>query len=152
MEVSIDAIGAYRELHEHIKHEGLPRHRRRFKELLNEKVITDIGSFQGALDLQEEETRERIARLNRSLRTIGYADVTCIQLNCERSYDVEVREFRMLLHACLPDVGQARTAETNEVSFQRIHALLQRFEQDERWTKKVTDVRYWLDFSASELY
>src|SRR5581483_12276244 len=77
---------------------------------------------------------------------------TYIQLNCERSYDAEVREFRVLLRACLPDVGQARTAETNEVSFQRIHSLLQRFEREERWTKKVTDVRNWLDFSASELY
>jgi uncharacterized protein YPO0396 len=30
--------------------------------------------------------------------------------------------------------------------------LIQRFEQEERWTAKVTDVRNWLDFSAEERY
>src|SRR6202035_1016192 len=38
------------------------------------------------------------------------------------------------------------------ISFQRIRALLQRFEQQNSWTQKVTNVRNWLDFSASELY
>jgi uncharacterized protein YPO0396 len=49
-------------------------------------------------------------------------------------------------------VSQQRTGEANEASFQRIRVLLQRFEQDDRWTNKVTDVRNWLDFSAQELY
>ncbi len=47
---------------------------------------------------------------------------------------------------------QPRTAEANEASFRRIQALIQRFEQEERWTAKVTDVRNWLDFSAEERY
>jgi uncharacterized protein YPO0396 len=55
------------------------------------------------------------------------------------------------LRACIPDVGQ-RSAEANEISFQRIRALIERFEQEERWTNKVSDVRYWLDFAAEERY
>ena len=34
----------------------------------------------------------------------------------------------------------------------RIRVLLQRFEKEVNWTNKVTNVRNWLDFSASELY
>jgi uncharacterized protein YPO0396 len=152
MDASLDALGAYRQAHERIRHEDLPRHRRRFKDLLNEKVITDIGSFKAALDTQEDEIRRSIQRLNTSLGSIGYTDSTYIQLVCERSHDVRVRDFRNLLRDCIPDVARTRTTEANEASFQNIRALLKRFEEDARWTSLVTDVRNWLDFSAAELY
>ncbi len=152
MDASLDALGEYRKAYERVRHEDLPRHRRRFKDLLNEKVITDIGSFKAALDTQEDEIRRSINRLNTSLGSIGYTDSTFIQLVCERSHDVRVRDFRNLLRDCIPDVAKTRTAEANETSFQHIRALLKRFEEDARWTSLVTDVRNWLDFSASELY
>ena len=152
MDASLDALGEYRKAYERVRHEDLPRHRRRFKDLLNEKVITDIGSFKAALDTQEDEIRRSINRLNTSLGSIGYTDSTYIQLVCERSHDVRVRDFRNLLRDCIPDVARTRTAEANENSFQHIRALLKRFEEDARWTSLVTDVRNWLDFSASELY
>lgn len=65
--------------------------------------------------------------------------------------DGEIKEFRNTLRDCLPDVGR-QTPEANEASFQKIKALIDRFKQEERWTSKVTDVRNWLDFSASEKY
>src|SRR5579884_458759 len=152
MDASIGALDEYRRHYERIQHDDLPRYRNQFKALLNEKVVTDIGSFKAVLEQQEEEIRESIANLNGSLRTIDYTDSTYIQLNCERTHDADVREFRNLLKDCLPDVGQARTPEDNENSFQRIRVLLQRFEEQANWTNKVTNVRNWLDFSASELY
>lgn len=152
MDASLDAIDEYRKAYERVRHEDLPRHRRRFKDLLNEKIITDIGSFKAALDTQEDEIRRSIARLNISLGSIGYTDLTYIQLVCERSRDVRVRDFRNLLRDCIPDVAKSRSSEANEASFQHIRALLKRFEEDTRWTTLVTDVRNWLDFSASELY
>lgn len=152
MDASLDALDEYRRAYERVRHEDLPRHRRRFKDLLNEKVITDIGSFKAALDTQEDEIRRSIARLNLSLGSIGYTDLTYIQLVCERTHDTRVRDFRNLLRECIPDVAKARTAEDNELSFQRIRALLKRFEEDARWSSLVTDVRNWLDFSATELY
>jgi uncharacterized protein YPO0396 len=152
MDASLNAIGEYRRAYERIRHEDLPRHRRRFKDLLNEKIITDIGSFKAALDTQEDEIKRSIARLNVSLGSIGYTDLTYIQLVCERSRDTRVREFRDLLRACIPDVAKNRTSEANEISFQRIRELLKRFDDDPRWTALVTDVRNWLDFSAAELY
>src|SRR5579883_445815 len=152
MDASIKALDDYRRHYERIQHDDLPKYRHQFKALLNEKVVTDIGSFKAVLEQQEEAIRESIAHLNGSLRSIDYTDATYIQLNCERTHDADIKEFRNLLKDCLPDVGQVRTPEANEHSFQRIRALLQRFEQDSTWTYKVTNVRNWLDFSASELY
>ncbi len=53
---------------------------------------------------------------------------------------------------CFPDVSLPQTPETNEIHFQRVQALIEKFEQDERWTNKVTDVRNWMTFWAEELY
>jgi uncharacterized protein YPO0396 len=152
LDVSIEAIAAYRYHYDQIRREDLPRYRRRFKELLDEKVITNISVFKAALERQIEDIKKSIGSLNDSLRLIDYTPSTYIQLCFDQARDSEVRDFRTQLRACLPDVTQPRTAEANEASFQRIQALIRRFEQEERWTAKVTDVRYWLDFSAEERY
>ena len=152
VDASLEAIEQYRRYYEQTKREDLPRHSKRFKDLLNDKVIIDINSFKAGLEQQEKEIEASIEKLNTSLNKIDYTPLTYIELCSERTHDQEVREFKNELRACLPDVSQQRTGEANEASFQRIRALLQRFEQDDRWTNKVTDVRNWLDFSAQELY
>lgn len=152
LDATIEAAAAYRHHYEQIRREDLPRHRKQFKELLDEKVITNISVFKAALERQVEEIKKHINFLNGSLHLIDYTATTYIQLCYEPAHDIEVRDFRTQLRACLPDVTQARTAEANEASFRRIQALIQRFEQEERWAAKVTDVRNWLDFSAEERY
>ncbi|HLX41763.1 MAG TPA: SbcC/MukB-like Walker B domain-containing protein, partial [Ktedonobacteraceae bacterium] len=152
LDESVEAIAAYRHHYERIRREDLPRYRTKFKELLDEKVITNISVFKAGLERQIEDIRESIARLNESLRLIDYTQTTYIQLCYDTARDSEVRDFRMQLRDCLPDVSQPRTLEANEASFQRIQSLIQRFEQEERWMAKVTDVRNWLDFSAEERY
>jgi uncharacterized protein YPO0396 len=152
LDESIAAIAAYRHHYERIRREDLPQYRKKFKELLDEKVITNISVFKAGLERQIEDIKESITSLNESLQLIDYTPTTYIQLCYETARDSEVRDFRTQLRACLPDVSQPRTAETNEASFRRIQGLIQRFEQEERWTTKVTDVRNWLDFSAEERY
>lgn len=148
----IGALDEFGRLLDQLEREDLPRHKQRFKALLNEKVIQDIATFKKTLESRVEDIIGSIDRLNASLRTIDYTPATYIQLSHQSSRDAEIREFRNILRGCLPDVGQLRTPEANEASFQRIRALIQRFEQEERWTEKVTDVRRWLEFSAGELY
>jgi uncharacterized protein YPO0396 len=152
LDATIEAVAAYRHHYEQIRREDLPRYRRRFKELLDEKVITNISVFKAALERQIEDIKKSIGSLNDSLRLIDYTPSTYIQLCFDPAIDSEVRDFRTQLRACLPDVTQPRTAEANEASFQRIQSLIKRFEQEERWSAKVTDVRNWLDFSAEERY
>jgi uncharacterized protein YPO0396 len=152
LDETVEAIAAYRHHYERIRREDLPRYRQRFKELLDEKVITNISVFKAGLERQIVEIRDSIATLNESLRMIEYTPTTYIQLCDDAARDSEVKDFKMQLRDCLPDVSQPRTAEANEASFRRIRSLIRRFEQEDRWTAKVTDVRNWLDFSAEERY
>lgn len=145
---SLDAIPAFRQAFERIQHDDLPQYESRFKNLLNEKVVHHVTLLQGDLDKYREEIEESIAHLNQSLRAIDYTADTYIQLQTKPNIDADIRAFRNDLRACIPDVGQP----DYEDSFQKIKALIDRFKNETRWTNKVTDVRQWLDFSASEKY
>lgn len=151
MDASIAAVGEYRRLHDRIARDDLPTHRRRFKEWLDGKVLDAIIGFNSSLNKQVDEYRESVTRLNESLATIDYSGSTYIQLRANQNQDRAIQEFRLALRACMPDVGQ-RTPEANEQSFQRIRALIDRFDRELPWASKVTDTRNWLDFAAEELY
>jgi uncharacterized protein YPO0396 len=151
LDMSIAAVGECQRMVERIERDDLPAYRQRFKQWLDGKVLDSIVGFKSALDTQADTIRESVETLNRSLRLIDYTPATYIRLRADPTRDAEVQDFRRQLRACIPDVGQ-RSAEANEISFQRIRALIERFEQEERWTNKVSDVRYWLDFAAEERY
>lgn len=149
---TLEALNEYLELKEKIEKEDLPRHQKRFKQLMNEKVITAISFFKSSLEAQEEEIKNSINELNLSLQKIDYTDSTYIQLQYDSSIDREIRDFREDLKKCLGDVIR-QNIEDNEIRFQNIQTLLiNRFKTEERWKNKVTDVRNWLDFSVSEKY
>ncbi|MGD1900125.1 MAG: ATP-binding protein, partial [Phormidesmis sp.] len=142
----------YLRLQEQIEKDDLPRHEKRFKQLMNEKVIIAISMFKSDLEKQEEEIELAIFDLNESLRKIDYTDATYIELRCDKSKHREIRDFRESLRSCLGDVAK-QSSEDNEERFQRIRTqLIERFKSEDRWTKLVTDVRNWLDFSVSERY
>ena len=150
VDADVGALPDFRRFLETIEREGLPGHERRFRELLNRKLMEDMSFFENALFRQEEEIKEKVDALNRSLRPIAYTPSTFIQLRTEAARDVEVQEFKHLLKSVFAD-NEGSTA-ADEASFLRIKRLIDRFDHEERWTRKVTDVRQWLDFSVSERY
>jgi uncharacterized protein YPO0396 len=152
VDASAEAIPTYRHYYDQIQRDDLPRHRQRFKELLNDKVILAINMFNETLNMQRDEIEANLACLNESLRSIAYTPSTYIQLGHRASSDPQIKEFHHDLRACLPDVSQPQTPEMNEITFHHVQALIEKFKQDERWTNKVTDVRNWMTFWAEELY
>ena len=68
-----------------------------FKELLDEKVITNISVFKAALERQSEDIKKSIGSLNDALRLIDYTPSTYIQLCFDQACNSEVRN--LLLHA-----------------------------------------------------
>lgn len=147
----LEALPELRILLERIVHEDLPRHRARFKEMLDKKVIDNIAAFKSELERQTEVYREVIDQLNTSLKDIPYEESAYIQLQAEPTNDIEISEFRHELHACLDDTLSG-APDANERAFERVRVLIQRFEKEERWTQKVSDVRNWLNFAAIELW
>lgn len=138
--------------------DDLPRFAVRFKELLNENTICEIAGFQSQLKRERETIRERIATINGSLHAIDYNPTRYIALEAESNLDADLRDFQQDLRACTEG---ARTGsadeEYSEAKFLQVKRIIERFrgregsaEMDRRWTRKVTDVRNWFVFSASE--
>jgi uncharacterized protein YPO0396 len=136
---------------EKIEQEDLPKHKERFRKLLRKNIVNEISEFDNSLREKEAEIKGRIAKLNRSLSLIEFNKGTLIRLNSQAVQDPEIAEFKRMLRNCIPDVGSENPDE-NEFIFREIKKLIDRFStpENERWTRKVTNVLRWLDFSVTE--
>ena len=158
VDVSIEAAADYRRMLAELESDGLPRFEARFKELLNENTIREIANFQSQLNQERQSIRERIEKINQSLHSINYNPGRFITLEADQNVEVEIRDFQQELRACTE--GTLTGTEDNEYSeskFLQVKRIIERFrgregttEIDRRWTAKVTDVRNWFAFSASE--
>jgi len=145
----LGAVPGLIELLGRIEHDQLPSYRAKFKELLDKKMIDNILVFRVGLERQTDDHRDMIARLNTSLVRIPYEPAVYVELEANSTIDREVSDFRAELRATTENAG-LDTPDANERAFERIQSLIRKFETEERWTKKVTDVRNWLDFAAVE--
>jgi uncharacterized protein YPO0396 len=141
-----------------LESDDLPGFEARFKELLNENTIREVANFQSQLNRERQTMRERIASINRSLHDIDYNPGRYIVLELEPTTDPEIREFQQDLRACTEGaLTGSEDEQYSEAKFLQVRRVIERFrgregtaELDRRWTRKVTDVRTWFTFSASE--
>lgn len=158
VDVSVESAPEYCKMLADLVADGLPRFEARFKELLNENTIREIANFQSQLHLERQSIRERIEKINRSLHEIDYNPNRFIVLNPEQSTDPEIRDFQQDLRACTEGaLTGSEESEYSEAKFLQVKQIIERFrgregtsDLDKRWTRKVTDVRNWFVFSASE--
>jgi uncharacterized protein YPO0396 len=156
VDAGLEAVGEFAAMLKALREQDLPRHEARFKQLLNEETIKDIVLLQNQLEKEKQQIAEKIRTINGSLREIEYTPGTYIELVTDRTLDPEVRDFQQELKQCLSHtLGDAEIY--NEAKFLQVKAIIDRFngregfvELDRRWTRKVTDVRNWFTFSASE--
>ncbi len=154
----IEAGSEFRSILERLKRDDLPQFEQRFKELLNENTIREIANFQAQLNRERKEIEDRIAKINRSMSSIEYNKDRYILLDVMNSNDVEIRQFRQDLRSCTEgSLDGNRDEQYTERKFLEVRKIVDRFrgregsaELDRKWTKKVTDVRNWFDFAASE--
>ena len=158
IDASVDAGPELAALLTRLRDDDLPRFEARFKELLNENTIREVANFQSQLHRERQTIKERIDHINDSLRAIDYNPGRYIQLETHATGDVEIRDFQADLRACTEGaLTGSDEAEYSEAKFLLVRRLIERFrgreeraELDRRWTRKVTDVRNWFTFSASE--
>jgi uncharacterized protein YPO0396 len=158
VDASVASAGDYRRMLDHLTSDDLPRFEARFKELLNENTIREIANFQSQLNRERQTIRERVERINQSLHEIDYNPGRYILLEAELATDPEVRDFQGDLRACTEwTLTGSDEATYSEQKFLQVRRIIERFrgreataELDRRWTRKVTDVRNWFIFSASE--
>lgn len=158
MDVSVDALGEYERALDNLNRDDLPRFETRFKELLNVNTINEIANFNAQLARERETIKERVDLINRSLEAIDYNPGRFIKLVAQPSPDAELRDFQQDLRACTEGTLTGTLDEQySEAKFLQVKAIIDRFrgreglsDADRRWTAKVTDVRNWFLFSASE--
>ncbi|MFZ1547667.1 MAG: SbcC/MukB-like Walker B domain-containing protein [Candidatus Nitrotoga sp.] len=158
VDASIEAAFEYRAMLDALQADDLPRFEARFKELLNENTIREVANFQSQLARERETIKERIARINESLTGIDYNTGRFIQLEAQSTPDADIRDFQTELRACTEGViTGSDDSQYSEAKFLQVKLIIERFrgregisEQDRRWATKVTDVRNWFVFAASE--
>jgi uncharacterized protein YPO0396 len=158
VDASVAAGPEFRAMLDRLNADDLPRFVARFKELLNENTIREVANFQSQLHRERETIKERIDRINESLTNISYNPGRFIKLEAQLATDVDVRDFQTELRACTEGTLTAsEDAQYSEAKFLQVKRIIERFkgregtaEPDRRWTAKVTDVRNWFFFAASE--
>jgi uncharacterized protein YPO0396 len=157
-DASVDASHEYRAQLEQLNRDGLPGFEARFKALLNENTIREIANFQSQLARERELIKERISHINESLAEIDYNPGRYIALEAPLSTDADIRDFQLELRACTEGtMTGSDDTQYSEAKFLQVKRIIERFrgrdgltELDRRWTNKVTDVRNWYSFAASE--
>ena len=158
VDASVAAVFEYRAMLTQLNADDLPRFEARFKELLNENTIREVANFQSQLNRERETIKERITRINESLTQIDYNPGRFIALEAQPAPDVDIRDFQSELRACTEGtLTGSEDAQYSEAKFLQVKRIIERFrgregsaEADRRWAAKVTDVRHWFVFAASE--
>ena len=159
VDVAMGSAGEYRSLLQRLVADDLPRFEADFKRSLNENTIREIANFSSQLNKERETIKERIERINQSLTQIDYNPGRFITLAFQITTDPEVRDFQTELRTCLDGAlgGEGQDSQYSEAKFLQVKHIIERLrgregqtEQDRRWTAKVTDVRNWFVFAASE--
>jgi uncharacterized protein YPO0396 len=154
---AVESGPEYRELHDRLAGDDLPRFERDFKDYLNQNTIRDIAGFFAQLNMHEKTIRDRVGKINDSLSAIDYNPGRYIRLLAEPTPNTEIREFRSDLRACTDNVIGNVDEQYSEQKFLQVKKIVDRFrgregsaEADLAWTRRVTDVRNWFVFSGSE--
>ncbi len=155
---SVYSAGEYRALHQRLVNDDLPRFESEFKTYLNTNTIRDVAGFNSQLNKQVELIRRRIDAINESLLGIDYNPGRYIRLESQPTINVEIRDFRAELRDCTTGaLNSGDSDQYSEQKFLQVKRIIERFkgregqtEFDRAWTRRVTDVRNWFMFSASE--
>ena len=158
VDVSVESASDYKKMLEELQADGLPRFEARFKDLLNENTIREVANFQSQLHRERETIRERIGQINDSLTQIDYNSGRYILLEAQSTQDADIRDFQSELRRCTEgSLTGSEDEQYSEAKFLQVKHIIERFrgregisDQDKRWTAKVTDVRNWFTFAASE--
>ncbi len=158
LDASLDAAQAWKAMLDGLRADDLPRFEQAFKSLLNENTIREIANFQSQLNRERQLIKERLEKINTSLEEIDYNPGRYIVLESRPSPDGEIQTFMTDLRACTEGslTGSAED-QYSESKFIQVKRIIERFrgregysEMDRRWTDKVSDVRQYFVFSASE--
>jgi len=157
MDASIDSRREFRAFRDRVATDDLPRFEAEFKEQLNKNAIQELAGFNNWLLRQAAAIDERVNRINEALGAVPYNPGRYIRLEKEPTSNTDVAQFRSDLRNLTNDSLALDGDQYSEQRFLDVKRIIERFrgrdgyaESDKNWTRRVTDVRNWFMFSASE--
>lgn len=158
LDADVRTLPAFRELHEQVLRDDLPRFETEFRHQLNTNAVRELAQFNAWLRRQAEEIRSRVDVINVALGAIDYNPGRIIVIVAEPTVNQDVKQFRADLRDATSDAlaSDDKTLDA-ERRFEQIRHLIERFkgrvghtDSDRSWLRRVTDVRNWYTFAASE--
>ncbi|MFT4087533.1 MAG: SbcC/MukB-like Walker B domain-containing protein, partial [Gordonia sp. (in: high G+C Gram-positive bacteria)] len=157
MDAAVESRGDFTAFAEQIATDDLPRFEIEFKDQLNKGAIQELAGFNNWLARQAAAIDERIDRINEALGAVPFNPGRYIRLEKEPTSNREVADFRADLRKLTDDALAADGDQYSEQRFLDVKRIIERFrgrdghtDADKLWTRRVTDVRNWFVFSASE--
>ncbi len=140
-----------------VAHDDLPKFEAEFKDQLNKNAIQELASFNNWLVRQASAIDERLDHINEALGAVPYNPGRYIRLEKEPTPNQDVQQFRADLRNLTNDALVIDGDQYSEQRFLDVKRVIERFrgrdgytDADKAWTRRVTDVRTWFVFSASE--
>ncbi|WP_109510456.1 ATP-binding protein [Nocardioides speluncae] len=157
MDVSVESRADFLAFRARVADDDLPRFEAEFKEQLNKNAIQELAGFNNWLNRQASAIDERVERINEALGAVPYNPGRYIRLEKEPTTNQEVSQFRADLRNLTNDSLAVDGDQYSEQRFLDVKRIIERFrgrdgyaDSDKAWTRRVTDVRNWFVFSASE--
>ena len=157
MDANVDARREFLAFRDRVATDDLPRFESEFKEQLNKNAIQELAGFNNWLNRQASAIDERVDRINEALGAVPYNPGRYIRLEKEPTTNQDVAQFRSDLRNLTNDSLALDGDQYSEQRFLDVKRIIERFrgrdgyaESDKTWTRRVTDVRNWFVFSASE--
>lgn len=157
MDANVEARHDFLAFRDRVATDDLPRFESEFKEQLNKNAIQELAGFNNWLGRQASVIDERVQRINEALSAVPYNPGHFIKLEKEPTTNQDVAQFRSDLRNLTNDSLAVDGDQYSEQRFLDVKRIIERFrgrdgyaESDKNWTRRVTDVRNWFVFSASE--
>jgi len=152
---NLEFISEYRKFLERLEKDNLPKFEKKFNDYLQETITNKMGDFRMFFENWSDSIKENIKHLNDSLKEIDFKNnpKTYIQLVAPNKINDEVKEFRNLLNAAIPNIRQVDASIDGRKHhfYNHIEPLISKLDK-ENWRKNVMDVRSWFSYKAEEFY
>jgi len=158
LDADVRAIPAFRALYETVLRDDLPRFEAEFRHQLTTNAVRELAQFNSWLRRQADDIRTRVDVINEALAAIDYNPGRIIVLVAEPTVNQDVKQFRADLRDATSDALASDDGTVDaERRFDQVRQLIERFkgreghsDSDKVWLRRVTDVRNWYTFAASE--
>jgi uncharacterized protein YPO0396 len=157
MDATVESRAEFVAFHDRVAHDDLPKFEAEFKDQLNKNAIQELASFNNWLGRQASAIDERLEHINEALGAVPYNPGRYIRLEKEPTTNQDVLQFRADLRNLTNDALVIDGDQYSEQRFLDVKRVIERFrgrdgytDADKAWTRRVTDVRTWFVFSASE--